>query len=569
MQREPLPRSQNPPGAQAVRDGALPELRHYWLAFVLGFAGLIVSMVAGWQMNHWARDRDTERFVAECRLIAGMIQQKMERYESALARLRDVCAQHGGEVPTAVWNAWIGHILDTGINYPALRVAAVASKQTNTPAGPEQTNGTAAIRLPVSQVSSQDLHEAPPRGADLAQEGPTRPSFVPALDESFGWVSPRVWRVPRRGGAITDGIWFAIPLRADALSKFIAWQNRGETDEARVRRRRAARAEQATGVLVAFLSGDRFLAEYNSTNSPKPVQVRLFTSREPDSNQWLNPSQPPPSAPLFTYDEIMPWYGRRWLARFSSTPVFEAGSIRYRAWLVGCIGALLSLGTASAIAWQTRARWREVALASQLREALGRQERLSRDLHDGTLQSVYGVGLGLQRAQRLLAKRPDAAAGQLADTTLGLQRVVGELRNFIRETDPAAHEEVPLGEALQGVVSHFKSASEMELQLDVTPGADHELTAAQSLQLLNIAREALSNSVRHSQARYVRITLSQSSGSIRLEVADDGHGFDPEEAQRDGRGLSNLVARVSELGGVHRWETSAGQGSHLIVEVPK
>lgn len=314
--------------------------------------------------------------------------------------------------------------------------------------------------------------------------------------------------------------------------------------------------------------GDRFFAEFNHTNAPAAVHVQLYLSRKPSAEFLLNPTQQPPQTARFTREQIMPWYGRRWTARFSSTPVFEAGSLRYRVTLVWYVGGVLSLAGAAALGWQTRSRWREAALAGQLREALARQERFSRDLHDGTLQSVYGVGLGLQRTQRLLEKRPDDAAGQLNDTTLALQRVVGELRNFIRESDPSAREEVRLGEALAGVIAHLKFATETELKLDVTPGADQGLTPAQSLQLLNIAREALSNSIRHSHAREVRVALQRQPTGIRLEISDDGSGFDVIAAQNAGRGLRNLAARVRELGGVQHWESKAGFGTRLVVEVP-
>ncbi len=359
-------------------------------------------------------------------------------------------------------------------------------------------------------------------------------------------------------------------LSPDELSKrdYAGLQDRpGEPPDEATKRRAKARHARATGVLATLISGDRFMNEFNLTNAKHQVHLQLFTSTKQTSDTLLNPRSPMPTEPRFTKDQVMSWYGRKWTLRTTSAPVFEAGSVRYRAWVVGGSGALLSLAAATAVAWQTSGRRRETALAEQLRNALGRQERLSRDLHDGTLQSVYSVGLALQRAQRLLETKPDAAAGQLADTTRGLQRVVEELRAFIRETDPSAQEHVPLGEALHGLVAHLRPATETALHLEVAPGADAALTPAQSLQLLNIAREALSNSIRHSRARNVQIALVQASGVVRLELADDGCGFDPVKAQREGHGLWNLAVRVHELGARHRWDTTPGRGTRLMVEL--
>jgi signal transduction histidine kinase len=346
----------------------------------------------------------------------------------------------------------------------------------------------------------------------------------------------------------------------------IPWRNRDEPPEQAGRRRSQQRAQYATGLLATFLDGELFFNEFNSAAAK--TRVQLFTSTNASADTCLNPGHAMPLHPRHSQDARMRWYGKSWTARVASTPVFEAASLGYRTTVIWGAGILLTLGVAAVAAWQTRGRWREASLAAQLREALGRQERLSRDLHDGTLQSVYGVGLSLQRAQRQLELRPADAARQITETTNALQRVIGELRGFIRETDPGAREEVPLGEALAGVVAHQRHSTEMALELQAPPEADRGLNAAQSLELLNIAREALSNSIRHSGGRRVQLILDQAPGVLRLQIADDGCGFDPNAAQSKGHGLRNLAVRVRELGGTHRWESAAGDGCRLIVEVP-
>jgi signal transduction histidine kinase len=533
-------------------------------------------------MDRWAIARDGERFTAECRVIVAMIEQKMERYETALGRLRDTCARDHGEISSRNWSGWLDHILDVGHNYPNARVLLVAPKISRAdredfgrravrqdPGHPGTiitTRPDAAYWAPMWRRSVRGGIEAPVPGDDLLAESPAHPSFEPALRVTFGWVAAQPSRLPSTQRGEVTGFWFVLPLRPTEFAYHIAWQGRDESLSEAMRRRAVQRTEQATGLLAAFLARDDFMEQFNHADAL--VRVQLFASREPAAEALLNPSQVPPPNARFTQDHLMAWYGRRWTARFHSAPAFEAGSLRYRAALVWWLGIPLSLAGAGAMAWQARSRWREAALAEQLREALGRQERLSRDLHDGTLQSVYGIGLALQRTQRLLEKRPTDAARQIAETTGALQRVLGELRDFVRQTDPGTREDVPLGEALAGVVAHQRLGAEMKLDVEVKPGGDRGLSAAQSLQLLNIAREALSNSIRHSGGRHVRITLEQRDGIVRLEVADDGCGFDPAMAQNRGRGLGNLAARVRELGGNHQWKAAHGAGCQLIVEIP-
>ncbi len=576
-----------PPSAR--RDGAVsrglsakPPWRNYWLALALAFAGMGVTAFAGWQLDRWAQARDLERFAAEARLVVQMVEQKMERYESVLGRLRDVCARNNGEMSSADWGGWVTHTLGTSYHYPnviCLLVAPriipeqrmaferrAATQVTGHPGRIVTTRIDADGWFPVWRRSAKAGFNEPALGDDLLAETAEHPSFESALGATVGWVAERPARLVSQQGESQVGFWFVAPLSPLEFTNRIAWQRPYETEKQAAARRDEQRARQATGLLAAFLGGDLFLNEFNAGTSK--LRVQLFSSKDPTSDTLLNPGQTLPPQPRHTHDSAMRWYGRTWTARLASTPEFEAASLRYRARVVWGVGAALTLVVAAVVAWQTRGRWREAALAAQLRVALARQERLSRDLHDGTLQSVYGIGLALQRAQRLLEKRPADVAGQIMETTDALQRVISELRDFIRETDPGARENVPLGDALAGVIAHLKIGTEMDLQLEVMPGSDRELTPAQSLQLVNIAREALSNSIRHSGGRQVRIALEQQNGIVRLQVADDGNGFDLKAAQHGGRGLANLAARVLEVGGTHRWETVDGRGCRLIVEVP-
>lgn len=560
----------------------LDAIRCYWLAGVLLLVGLAGTGWVGRQVSHWAQARDTERFQTECRMIVGMIEQKMERYETALGRIRDVCARDHGEVSSANWNGWLVQTLAMADNYPNALCLVVAPKvprkqraafelrakaQVNEHPGNITTSRSEAkYWCPVWRRSARAGLVSPILGDDLLAETATHPSFEPALARRFGWVTEWPARLSQGDGTAVTGFWYVLPLRPLDFTNRIQWERLHETGNEAALRRQRLLSQRATGLLATFIGGDQFLNQFNAGTNL--VRVQVFTATEPSPEMLLNPGQPPPANARFVHDDIRHWYGRRWLARFTSTPVFEAGSLRYRAALVWWMGIPLSLAGSGAVAWQTRGRLREAALAAQLRQALGRQERLSRDLHDGTLQSVYGVGLGLQRAQRLLEKRPDDAANQLGDSTRALQRVVGELRDFIRESDPTTREEIRLGQALAGVIAHLKLATEIEMELVVAPGADDGLTPAQSLQLLNIAREALINAVRHSQAHGVRIALAWTDGTLRLEVADDGCGFDMTAALETGHGLHNLAARVRELGGAHRWETASGRGTRLVVEIP-
>ncbi len=552
----------------------------------MAFAGLgfAVTAGAGHQMSRWTEARDAERFSAECEHVVMLIEQKMERIETAFGRMRDACAATEGRPSQEEFVNWTGLILALRNNYPCVRIVACAPKVT-----PQERDAHLALAcaehganyapppggernliwLPAWRVWARDPGAGFAPGTDLGQAVRARPSLTPALGAVVGWVSDS----PSPAGSGETGYWFTIPLGSKEISRQYQRQLqsiRGESPADSTKRIRAVRTGYDTGLLAVLISGDDFLREFNGDGGPRPVHVALYTSKSPRPDQLLNPSQPAPGRPRRTADHVMPWYGRRWTARFSSTPLFEAGSLRYRNWLVWGGGVLLSLAGAAVVLWQTRLRWREVALAARLRDVLADQEALSRDLHDGTLQSIHGVALGLERARRLLERRPAEARTQIEDSAQALQRVTAELREVIRQSDPGTREEVPLGQVLHGMAAHFRLASEIDVEIALDPGADTDLSQSQSLHLANIAREALGNSLRHGQARRIHVELRREPDGVLLVVQDDGRGFDVARAVgHQGRGLRNVAARVRELGGSHRWESTPGAGACLTVRVPR
>lgn len=571
--------SDRPPPALPERSPVgtdwIHPVRRYASAVAFALAGLIATAVLGRQVAEWARERDRQRFEAECLRIVGMIEQKMERYETALSRLQDACARAKGRPSRAVWRHWLESVLDVRDNYPSLLMLAVAARN---PPSPAASTNTPNLLLPQPEEDSPVLTVIRRNafadlslkgvGTNLAVQTAFHPDFGRTLHRTFGWVDDRVWQLRRTNGSPARGFWFAIPLRPDDQASPPRWRLEHETKEEAQRRRHSQLADAASGVLAAFIGGEEFLGEFNRPSSQALVGLQLYTSANALPDRLLNPAHTPPQRPRFQSDIVMSWYARRWTARFASTPLFDAQSLRYRAVLVWALGIPLSLTGAGALAWQTSSRWREAELAARLREALARQERLSRDLHDGTLQSVYGIGLALHRTRRHLERNPGDAAQPLSDTILALQRVIEELRAFIRESDPSDRIKIPLGEALEGVVSHLRPATEMEIVLGIDAGADAGIDPGRALQLLNIAREAISNSIRHSHGRRIQIRLQRTPDRLRLVVEDDGAGFDPVASEALGRGLRNLTARIRELDGERSWDSHPGGGSRLTVEVP-
>jgi PAS domain S-box-containing protein len=204
--------------------------------------------------------------------------------------------------------------------------------------------------------------------------------------------------------------------------------------------------------------------------------------------------------------------------------------------------------------------------ASRDKVALEERQRLARDLHDSVSQAVYGIALGARSAKELLAKDP-AQVDEPLDYVLRLsEAALAEMRALIFELRPEALER----EGLTGALKHHtavlrtRHGIEVEESLSGEPAMSWETKQA----LYRIAQEALHNAGRHARATQVRIVLSQDDSQIRLEVWDNGVGFDTESEHPGHFGLNTMRERATELGGSLEIESRPQAGTRVRAIIP-
>jgi signal transduction histidine kinase len=194
------------------------------------------------------------------------------------------------------------------------------------------------------------------------------------------------------------------------------------------------------------------------------------------------------------------------------------------------------------------------------------RERIGREIHDGTLQTIYAAGLLLQTVERDLAEdgaQPPRA--RLHQSVQLLNQAVTELRSSIGTLRPLPDSRT-LTAALQDLAQdrNLRALMDVELVLDIPEG--QALAPGQIGQLLAIANEALSNVARHAQATRVRLTAAVQDGRLRLEIRDNGHGLAVDYVV--GYGLRNMHDRARLLGGELSVHSDPGHGTIVAVDAP-
>ena len=197
------------------------------------------------------------------------------------------------------------------------------------------------------------------------------------------------------------------------------------------------------------------------------------------------------------------------------------------------------------------------------------RDRIGRDLHDGIIQSIYGVTLALEDVPELMASAPSEAEARIDAAIDSLHASIRELRNFIYGLRPETFDgtDVPAGIAALG--EQFRYNTLIEIETDVDAEAAAGISRDQGAELLHLVRESLSNAARHSKAKHLRVALRVESAGRTLEIADDGIGFDPDSPVPAGHhGLANMRARAEAIGATTRFESAPGHGTRIIVTLP-
>lgn len=205
--------------------------------------------------------------------------------------------------------------------------------------------------------------------------------------------------------------------------------------------------------------------------------------------------------------------------------------------------------------------------------------RLGFDLHDGPLQQVYVLAqdIHLLREQMVMlvgGEHRDPVVGRFADIEAQLAELHQDLQDLAHSLEPRSLLQQPLPDAVERELSALTRRTGIRSSIAVD-GSFDTLSASQRIALLRVLQEALSNIKQHSGSRAVAVTLHEDEAEgVRLQIRDDGHGFDPEGVMPDaegqsGIGLAGMHERLRLLGGRLEIESHPGGPTIISARLPR
>jgi signal transduction histidine kinase len=220
------------------------------------------------------------------------------------------------------------------------------------------------------------------------------------------------------------------------------------------------------------------------------------------------------------------------------------------------------------------AQRREALRGEMLRRIVAAQEserqRIARELHDETGQALTAIGLGLRGVAASVNNDSDKSSSNLRQLEQLVEHSLIELQRLITDLRPSHLDDLGLGAAIRWYAGEI----EKRLPLKVTVSVRDEIpdiSTEMKITLFRITQEALTNVIKHSSADHTKITLIYPPEGVRLEIKDDGVGFNPETMRSSTRpswGLIGMQERANLVGGSFEITSLPGSGTRVDVYIP-
>ncbi len=201
------------------------------------------------------------------------------------------------------------------------------------------------------------------------------------------------------------------------------------------------------------------------------------------------------------------------------------------------------------------------------------RQRISRELHDSTIQNLTSLVYKVELCIKLLEIDPIQCKLELSTMGKMLRDIINDTRQIIYNLHPMSFDDIGLEETIRKALDNLENAEAKKVDFAVL-GKPYEINPVIGITILRIVQEACSNAIKHANASFIKVTLQYELNKILLVIEDDGSGFDVEHidtlSKKDncGFGLSMMRERIYLLSGTINIESKIGKGTIIYVEVP-
>lgn len=199
------------------------------------------------------------------------------------------------------------------------------------------------------------------------------------------------------------------------------------------------------------------------------------------------------------------------------------------------------------------------------------RRRIARELHDDISQTLTGLGMNLASVETLITSDLAAARQVLESLRHATSEAVENVRRLIRDLRPSLLDDLGLVPAISWYVENYLAPAGVEAKLEVS-GREERLPPAVEIALFRVVQEALTNIVKHAQAKTAHICLQFAPAAIVGDIEDDGIGFSVDTVRlnrSEGIGLLGMEERIELLKGKLEIESKPGKGARVHFEIPR
>lgn len=201
---------------------------------------------------------------------------------------------------------------------------------------------------------------------------------------------------------------------------------------------------------------------------------------------------------------------------------------------------------------------------------LEERERIGMDLHDGIIQSIYGVGLAMENIRHMLGEGETQAKDRVTHAIDDLNQVIRDIRSYILDLRPRQMNNENLMDGLKRLAAEYRAHTLASVTVNGTKAKLDSLPQGHGMILFHICQEALANAAKHAAATSVSVNVWTTDERVIMEVRDNGKGFDPDKKSKSfGHGLANMQTRVRAAGGEVDISSAPGEGVTVLAWIPR